>query len=138
MANLINLPVFTDDSGNLAVVENILPETIRRIFFIEGKPLKKRGGHRHKKTTHLLICMIGSCKIHVNSGSTEFTYLLRSKQQGLLIPPDDWREMFDFSEDCILMCISNSYYDADDYIYQPFATLQGGIPSSDLATGGPG
>jgi len=27
-----------------------------------------------------------------------------------------WREMYDFSEDCILLVIASDYYDESDYI----------------------
>jgi hypothetical protein len=27
-----------------------------------------------------------------------------------------WREMFDFSDDCVLMVLASDYYDESDYI----------------------
>jgi len=36
--------------------------------------------------------------------------------QGLLIESCIWREMSDFSEDCVLMVLADSFYDESDYI----------------------
>jgi hypothetical protein len=36
-----------------------------------------------------------------------------------------WREMFDFSDDCVLMVLASDYYDESDYIrnYEEFLRL---------------
>ncbi|WP_187526341.1 WxcM-like domain-containing protein, partial [Escherichia coli] len=35
----------------------------------------------------------------------------------LLIDSLCWREMHNFSEDCVLMVLASDYYDPDDYIH---------------------
>ena len=54
MANLIDLKTFTDERGNLTVIEKTIPFDIKRIFYIYGVENSARGGHRHKtlKQTH--------------------------------------------------------------------------------------
>ena len=39
-----------------------------------------------------------------------------------------WKEMYDFSEDSVLLCLSNEYYDAEEYIrdYDKFVELVNG------------
>ncbi len=87
----------------------------------ENSPETVRGKHRHKKSAHLLVCLTGSCKVYVNNGQQEDLFLLENPSQALYLAPEDWREMYDFSEDCRLFCFSNQHYDPNDYIYIPYS-----------------
>ncbi|WP_198290958.1 WxcM-like domain-containing protein, partial [Escherichia coli] len=51
--------------------------------------------------------------------------LLNDPAQGLLIESFIWREMYDFSEDCVLMVLADSHYDENDYVrdYNAFLNL---------------
>ncbi|MDM7074815.1 WxcM-like domain-containing protein, partial [Enterobacter asburiae] len=42
--------------------------------------------------------------------------VLDNPAQGLLIESCIWREMYDFSSDCVLMVLADSHYDENDYI----------------------
>jgi len=44
--------------------------------------------------------------------------------QGLLIESFIWREMYDFSEDCVLMVLADQLYTETDYVrdYDTFLT----------------
>jgi len=46
--------------------------------------------------------------------------------KGLLIESMMWREMHDFSPDCVLLVIASQLYNESDYIrnYQEFLTIQ--------------
>jgi hypothetical protein len=33
-----------------------------------------------------------------------------------MLPPLLWHEMYDFSEDCVLMVLADGHYDESDYI----------------------
>ena len=35
---------------------------------------------------------------------------------GLYIPPMVWKEMYDFSEDSVLLCLASEHYDPEEYI----------------------
>jgi len=48
MAHLIHLKTFSEQRGNLTVIENQIPFRIKRIFYIYGVDESVRGGHRHK------------------------------------------------------------------------------------------
>lgn len=94
---------------------------VKRVFWMyENSPETVRGKHRHKMSTHLLICLAGSCKVYVNNGQREELFQLKHPSQTLYLAPEDWREMFDFSKDCRLFCFSNQHYDPNDYIYIPY------------------
>ena len=123
MAKLINLQTVQDPKGKLTVFERLLHGGIKRVFFIHDPQVEKRGGHRHKETTHALICQSGSVKVYVHNGKKERTYLLNTPEQCLILDPEDWREMYDFSENTILLGISNTYYDTDDYITEPYGEI---------------
>ncbi len=43
-------------------------------------------------------------------------YLLNKSSQGLVVDKMKWREMHDFSDDCVLMVLASDYYNEEDYI----------------------
>jgi hypothetical protein len=120
MAYMIDLKTFTDPRGNLTVIEKVIPFEIRRVFYIYGVDDSKRGGHRHHKTRQAAICIKGSCKIYNNDGKTEQVYNLSSPDKCLILEPADWHTMYDFSPDAILMVFASEYFDAADYIHEPY------------------
>ena len=50
------------------------------------------------------------------------TYLLDSREKGLLIPPDTWDEIRNFSPDAVLLVLASHSYDETAYInsYEEF------------------
>lgn len=63
-------------------------------------------------------CVNGSCKVLINCGLNSKIFVLNSPDKCLLIAPNDWREMFDFAPNTVLMCVSSEPYDPSDYIYE--------------------
>ena len=120
MAELIDLTTFTDARGNLTVVEQGIPFSIRRIFYIYGVDDSLRGGHRHKTTVQAAICIQGSCRIRNNDGTGEVTFLLDKPNACLVLQPGDWHVMDQFSENAILMVLASTPFDPEDYIYEPY------------------
>ena len=120
MASLINLKTFTDCRGNLTVIEKVVPFDIKRIFYIYGVDNSERGGHRHHLTQQAAICIRGNCSIYNNNGKEESSFVLDSPEKCLLIQPEDWHAMYDFSQDAILMVLASEYFEASDYIYTPY------------------
>ena len=120
MADLINLSTFTDKRGNLTVIEKIIPFEIKRIFYIYGVDDSVRGGHRHKTTKQAAICIKGSCQIYNNNGSKEDNFALNDPSRCLILNPEDWHSMNNFSADAILMVLASNNFDPEDYIYTPY------------------
>ena len=120
MARLISLQTFTDARGNLTVIEKVLPFEIKRIFYIYGTDQKERGGHRHKSTIQAAICLRGECKVRSHDGQTESTYHLNSPDKCLILQPEDYHSMFEFSADAMLMVVASTYFDEADYIFEPY------------------
>jgi len=108
-----------DKYGNLTPIEGgkDIPFQIKRVYYIskvqEGIT---RGFHSHKCLHQVLICVGGSVKIRVKSPDEEEIYDLNDSSTGLYIGPLIWREMFDFSDDAVLLVLASEYYDENDYL----------------------
>ncbi|EFB9581730.1 WxcM-like domain-containing protein [Escherichia coli] len=116
---LIPLQIHGDDRGALVSLErdmNIDFE-IRRVYYIfDTKKGVVRGYHAHKNLKQLVIAVKGSCRFTLDDGSERVSVFLDNPAQGLLVNSLIWREMSDFSEDCVLMVLASNEYDESDYI----------------------
>jgi hypothetical protein len=100
MAELISLPRFKTDAGSLTVIEKFLPGSIRRVYFISDvQEGENRRGYRHTTAWQALICVKGSCRISVNNGSKSQGFRLEEPTNCLLIAPQDWHQITNFSTD---------------------------------------
>lgn len=120
MAYLVDLTTFTDKRGNLTVIEKILPFQIKRVFYIYGVDDSVRGGHRHHKTIQAALCIKGECRISNNNGSITEIFHLNKPSKCLILEPQDWHQMYDFSNDAILMVLASENFDKDDYIFEKY------------------
>ena len=119
LIQLVALPQRDDARGQLTVAElgGALPFAVRRAYWLHGtKPGVSRGFHAHKRLRQLCVCVAGSVRISLFDGRKEESVVLASPTQGLLIGPGLWREMHDFSPDCVLMVFADAEYDEADYI----------------------
>ena len=119
IVQLVDIPQRGDARGQLAVVElgGVLPFVVRRVYWIHGtKPGVSRGFHAHKKLRQLCVCVAGSVRLSLFDGRREESVVLDSSAKGLLIGAGLWREMHDFSPDCVLMVLADAEYDEGDYI----------------------
>ncbi|WP_192856920.1 WxcM-like domain-containing protein, partial [Enterobacter kobei] len=68
------------------------------------------------------IAVKGSCTFHFDDGKNTKEIVLDNPVQGLMIEPRMWHEMYNFSNDCILMVLADDVYDETDYIrdYEEF------------------
>ncbi len=108
-----------DERGQLVSLEEIndIPFKIKRVYFMYDT-LKGvvRGRHAHKNLEQILFCVHGSCKVKLDNGSESKIVPLEKPYEGLYIPGNMWREMFDFSEDAVLMVLASEIYNESDYI----------------------
>ena len=119
MAYVIDLPNFKDERGGLTVMEKLLPFEIKRFYCIYDVT-QKRGGHRHKKTVQALICVGGSCEVYVNDGQKKEIFLLDNPSKCLLLEPEDWHTMDQFTKGSTLLVFASEFYDKDDYIDEEY------------------
>ncbi|RDX35485.1 WxcM-like domain-containing protein [Arcobacter sp. HD9-500m-PIT-SAG03] len=118
MPKLIELETHTDHRGSLTVIEKILPFDIKRVFYLYDLKLK-RGGHRHKKTIQAIIALNGSCEVFVENSNEKKTFLL-DNNKCLILNPEDWHTMNNFSKGTILLVLASEYYDTNDYIEEGY------------------
>jgi hypothetical protein len=117
---LIDLPKITDPRGNLTVAEQMkeVPFDIKRVYWTYDVPGgESRGGHAHKRLYQLVIAMSGSFTVTLDNGYERKTILLNHPWQGLLIKPDTWRTLDDFSSGAVCMVLASELFDLNDYIY---------------------
>lgn len=116
---LIPLQPHGDDRGSLVALEEgqNIPFEIKRVYYMfKTKEDVRRGLHAHRKLKQVAIAVRGSCRFVLDDGKERVEILLDNPAQGLLIESCMWREMYDFSEDCVLMVLADQLYDETDYI----------------------
>ena len=116
-----------DERGVLISLEEQrnIPFEIRRCYFMYNLlPGVSRGFPAHKTLRQVLVCVRGSCKILLDDGTEKAVVPLDRPNKGLYITADTWREMFDFSEDAVLMVLADQLYDESDYIRNYDAFLE--------------
>ena len=119
-----------DDRGMLVALEEYkdIPFEIKRVYYIyDTKKDVHRGFHAHKSLEQILICIHGSCKVLLDNGTEKKIVSLEKPYEGLYIANNMWREMYDFSEDAVLMVLASEYYKEEDYIrdYNEFLRMVG-------------
>ena len=109
-----------DERGHLVVAEGMkdIPFDIKRIFYIYGTEENVvRGQHANRKSKFVLINLVGQSKVRVKDGrGNEAVFCLNRPHSGIYLPPMVWKDMYDFSEDSVLLCLSSEYYDSNEYI----------------------
>jgi len=117
---LINLVTFSEPRrGNLAVIqsERDIPFPIVRIFYIYGSPRDcERGAHAHRQAEQVFIAVSGSFSLDATDAHDTKTYKMKEPNRALYVPPMIWARVYDFSSDAVCLVLTNTYYDAADYI----------------------
>ena len=118
LINLIDFPVLGDERGSLVALEGMknIPFDIKRVYYIFGANEQPRGFHAHKNLQQIVLCVSGKCRIILDDGETREDVWLDTPNQGLFISNNVWREMHDFSKDCVLLVLASQHYDEADYI----------------------
>ena len=96
---------------------------IRRIFYMYASDKNiVRGNHANRNTEFVLLNVYGKSKVKVDDGMRTKIYELADPNTGVYIPRMIWKEMYDFSEDSVLLCLASEVYDPSEYIrnYEEF------------------
>ena len=115
----INFQPLGDERGSLVALEGnkSVPFDIKRVYYIFGtKEGVSRGFHAHLNLKQVVVCVKGSCRFVLDNGKQKEEIILDDATEGLLIEGLTWREMYDFSPDCVLIILANKYYNENDYI----------------------
>ncbi len=111
---------YGDERGNLVVAEGSgkdIPFEIKRVFYMYGSDdTVIRGQHANRKTQFVLINVSGTSKVKVDNGFETEIIELNKPRMGLYIPTMVWKDMYDFSEDSVLLVLASEHYDGSEYI----------------------
>ena len=117
--SIINLKLIGDERGSLISLEgnDNVPFDIKRVYYIfDTKDDVERGFHAHINLKQLVVAVKGSCTFVLDNGTKKEELLLDKPNQGLFIEGLIWREMKNFSSDCVLIVLASEYYNESDYI----------------------
>lgn len=120
--NLINLIKFDslgDERGELVSLESMknIPFEIKRMYYLLcTKKGVSRGFHAHHKLKQVVVAISGSCRFSLDDGVDKEDIILDNPREGLLIDSFLWREIHDFSPDCVLVVLASEVYKESDYI----------------------
>jgi len=116
---LVDFETLGDERGSLIAIEEgyNAPFDIKRVYYIfDTQEGVERGFHAHINLKQICIVVKGSCTFIIDNGKTREEITLNNPNQGLSIEGLIWREMKDFSKDCVLVVLASEHYDESDYI----------------------
>ncbi len=123
------LKTFTEPDGNLIPIEfdKDISFDVKRMFYVyDVHDQNDRGKHSHHKTKQILIAVNGGVTVICDDGKKRRNYVLNEPNKALLIPEMIWDEQVYHSESSVLLVLSNTNYDVNDYIedYDEFKRLK--------------
>ena len=117
---MLEFPQRGDERGHLVIVEGgvDVPFEIKRAFYIYGSDKDVvRGQHANRRSEFVLINVAGKSKVKVKDGEgNEAIYCMNRPHTGIYLPTMIWKDMYDFSDDSVLLCLSSEHYDPTEYI----------------------
>ena len=108
-----------DERGQMIVIEGgrDIPFDIKRMFYIYGSDTSViRGQHANRESEFILINVHGTSKVKVRDGEEEMIVSLDAPMKGIYIPKMIWKDMYDFSEDSVLLVLASTHYIAEEYV----------------------
>ena len=126
---MLEFPQKGDERGHLVIVEGMkdVPFDIKRIFYIYGSDKDVvRGQHANLKSQFVLVNVAGKSKVRVKDGlGNEAVFSLNRAHTGIYLPEMVWKDMYEFSEDSVLLVLSSEHYDPEEYIrdYDTFVKM---------------
>ncbi len=130
LGNIVSLPKFLDERGNLSFLENgsHIPFKIERVHWLYDVPGGEiRGGLAYKETEEFIIALSGSFDIILDDGTETVTYPLNRSYNGVYVPRGAWRTIDNFSTNSVALIVASTLYDPADAIrdYQEFKHWRG-------------
>ena len=108
-----------DNEGVIGILEysKEINFNVKRVFFIKSDGRNViRGSHSHRTLKQLLLCLNGSFKLTLDNGKKIKVLDLNNSSDAIYIDGKTWREMSNFSKDCIILVLCDREYHKDTVI----------------------
>ena len=130
MSHLLDLESFIGEDGFLTTIESSIISgfSLERVFWIYSVPSGcSRADHACMNAFVVLVAVSGSVTIAAETFDESKIYTLENKEKALILEPGTWIKAYDFSEDAVLMCLSNKKYEECTYInnYDEYVKTKG-------------
>lgn len=116
----LNLSSHGDERGNLIAFEKNVncPFDVKRCFYIYGTKNDGaiRGAHANRNSEFLLVAVNGSCRVKIDTGKETADVFLDKPTIALYLNKMVWKEMYEFSDNTVLLVLTNTLYDKNEYI----------------------
>lgn len=123
----VRFKTFSDGRGDLVPIEigsNFanadIPFDVERCYFISiptNDDNAVRGKHAHFDLEQIIVCVNGSFTLDLDDGRGEKeSVFLSNNTEGVYIKDLVWRELRDFSADCVILVFASKHYNERDYI----------------------
>ena len=116
---VLRFDVKGDYRGRMIVIEGgmDIPFEIKRMFYIYGSDTSViRGQHANRESEFILINVHGKSKVRLKDGQEEMVVELDTPMKGVYIPQMVWKDMYDFSEDSVLLVLASTHYISSEYV----------------------
>ncbi len=131
---VIKIPTFANGSGCLSVLEqekDITPVfegsaelkqaaggfDLKRVFYIYNvREGEVRGEHANRDSRFIMFAAAGSCEVLIDNGAERESVVLGAPDKALFIDRMTWKEMRNFSKDCVLVVLADTPYNEAEYI----------------------
>ena len=116
----IEIQKFIDERGVLGIVEAglVLPFDVKRVYFLlKTQNDATRGKHAHKQLKQFFVCVQGSCELVIKDGQSIEVFNLKDSNFGIYVAEGLWRELSNFTSDCVVFVLASDEYRAEDYIH---------------------
>ena len=112
LVRTIVVPTVGDERGALSAVEagQTIPFPIRRVFYMHHMTAQ-RGGHAHRDTDQLVICVAGSLRLDLTDGFARLSHRLDDPALGLFIPAMVFIDIRDISPGSVCLVLASTHYD---------------------------
>ncbi len=123
----LEIKTYTDERGKLSVMEGmqVIPFEIKRAFVTyDPQAGAVRGAHANITSNFAMVNLSGSCKLRVRDAQNERIISFSVPMQAVFLPNMIWKEIYDYSADSVVLFLSDSHYDKEDYIYDYNAFLR--------------
>jgi dTDP-4-dehydrorhamnose 3,5-epimerase-like enzyme len=116
----LDFPRHGDSRGELVVAErsSLVPFDIKRVFYVYGViDGEIRGQHANKATDFVMVCVSGSCKVRVaDTSGSKVEFVLDGPCKVIYVPHPLWKDIYDFSPNCVFLALCSEFYSAGDYV----------------------